>query len=348
MMYRHCIYCSADLGTNESIERFPVGKRVAVDAEKGRLWAVCRKCARWNLAPIEERWEAVEDAERRFAGSRLRVQSENIGLAKLADGTRLIRIGKALPREMAAWRYGEQLQQRRKRYLVYAAVGAAVPLALTGLFVAGIVGSGASSLMYLDELVRNEIDARRAVYRLDAADASGEPVTLRRRHLSDVRLGAGEGGEPLVELPHGPDCTATSPRIVRGKDARRLLERALVVLNHAGARRKHVDRAVDALVSAGSADEYIGRAALERRTLAVDTTMESFKRFKRTAEHLPLTRDEAVALEMALHERAEHRALEGELTLLEAAWREAEELAGIADRLALAPEPSMAGPGVAR
>ena len=45
-MYRHCIYCSADLGANDAIEAFPVGRTVAVDAEKGRLWAVCAKCAR--------------------------------------------------------------------------------------------------------------------------------------------------------------------------------------------------------------------------------------------------------------------------------------------------------------
>jgi hypothetical protein len=44
-----------------------------------------------------------------------------------------------------------------------------------------------------------------------------------------------------------------------------------------------------------------------------------------------------LALEMAAHEEAERRALEGELALLEDAWREAEEIAGIADRL-LIPE----------
>jgi hypothetical protein len=36
---------------------------------------------------------------------------------------------------------------------------------------------------------------------------------------------------------------------------------------------------------------------------------------------------------MALHEEAERRAIQGELALLEAAWREAEEIAGIADKL---------------
>jgi hypothetical protein len=36
---------------------------------------------------------------------------------------------------------------------------------------------------------------------------------------------------------------------------------------------------------------------------------------------------------MALQEEAERRALEGELAALEAAWREAEEIASIADSL---------------
>jgi hypothetical protein len=38
---------------------------------------------------------------------------------------------------------------------------------------------------------------------------------------------------------------------------------------------------------------------------------------------------------MASHEEAERRALEGELKQLEDAWREAEEIAGIADDLLL-------------
>jgi hypothetical protein len=40
-----------------------------------------------------------------------------------------------------------------------------------------------------------------------------------------------------------------------------------------------------------------------------------------------------LALEMAAHEEAERRALEGELAELEQAWRQAEELAAIADDL---------------
>ena len=40
-----------------------------------------------------------------------------------------------------------------------------------------------------------------------------------------------------------------------------------------------------------------------------------------------------LALEMAVHGEQERRALEGELWLLEAAWREAEQIAGISDDL---------------
>jgi hypothetical protein len=119
-MYRSCIFCSADLGTNDVIETFPVGKRVAFDAAKGRLWAICPKCTRWNLAPIEERWEAVEEAEKSFRDSRLRVQSENIGMAKMRDGTYLIRVGSALQGELAAWRYGRTLvdRYRKQKYII--------------------------------------------------------------------------------------------------------------------------------------------------------------------------------------------------------------------------------------
>jgi hypothetical protein len=42
-----------------------------------------------------------------------------------------------------------------------------------------------------------------------------------------------------------------------------------------------------------------------------------------------------LALEMAAHEDSERRALEGELALLEQAWKEAEEVAAIADNMFL-------------
>ena len=58
-MYATCLFCNRPLGHNESIEHFPVGRRLAFDAAKGRLWVVCPACERWNLTPLEERWEAI-------------------------------------------------------------------------------------------------------------------------------------------------------------------------------------------------------------------------------------------------------------------------------------------------
>ena len=110
-MYRHCLSCHASLGANEVIEEFPLARRLAFDPARGRLWAICRSCDRWNLVPIEERWEAVEGCERLFRATRLRYSTANIGLAEVSPGLGLVRIGSPLKPEMAAWRYGRYLQR---------------------------------------------------------------------------------------------------------------------------------------------------------------------------------------------------------------------------------------------
>ena len=85
--------CKRPLESNEVVETFPVGRRLAFDAAKGRLWVVCRKCQRWNLTPLEERWEAVETCERIFHETRMRASTENIGIARHKEGLELVRIG---------------------------------------------------------------------------------------------------------------------------------------------------------------------------------------------------------------------------------------------------------------
>lgn len=96
-MYSTCLFCNSDLGRNEALYDFPVGRRLAFDGSKGRLWVVCRRCERWNLTPLEDRWEAIEQAERLFRATRQRVSTENIGLSRLPDGTELVRIGAPMP-----------------------------------------------------------------------------------------------------------------------------------------------------------------------------------------------------------------------------------------------------------
>jgi hypothetical protein len=131
-MYSTCLFCKTDLGANEAIEHFPVGRRLAFDAAKGRLWVVCRKCERWNLTPVEERWEAIEECERAYRGTKLRVATDQIGLARLSEGLELVRIGQPLRPEFAAWRYGDQFGRRRRKSMMQ--VGASVAAVATVRF----------------------------------------------------------------------------------------------------------------------------------------------------------------------------------------------------------------------
>src|SRR6266567_835390 len=124
-MYSTCLFCSAALGTNESVEHFPVGRRLAFDSSNGRLWVVCVACGRWNLTPLEERWDAIDECEGLFRGTYVRVSTPNVGLARVTSGLELVRIGAPLRPEFAAWRYGRHFATRRRRSVAIAGAGVA-------------------------------------------------------------------------------------------------------------------------------------------------------------------------------------------------------------------------------
>jgi hypothetical protein len=331
-MYRNCIFCSADFGANDFIENFPVGRQLAFDSWRGRLWAVCPGCSRWNLAPIEERWEAVEQAEKLFRDARLRVQSENVGLAKLPDGTRLVRVGQAVPGELAAWRYGRQLIHRRKRYIVTAGVtGAAGVAAWGGLSALGV---GFMGMWFGFQWVQSRYN-QKVLHRISPDDdPDGRGVTLRRWHLPGLRL-AGAGGLDDIRLEirdaHRKEPgwrSEVNPKskdlvVIGGPAARATLARVMIHVNKQGATERKLLDADRILRDAGSAERVLLDAARGGAALGK----------KAGADPEVLQGPGALAFEMALHEESERRALEGELAALEAAWKEAEEIAAIADTL---------------
>src|SRR4030095_10996304 len=104
------------------IEHFPVGSRLAFDSARGRLWAGCPQCRRWDLSPLDERWGAIDAWGRLYRSTRARISTDNIGLAPAVRGVDLIRVGKPLRPEFAAWRYGSQLKWRRRRAGIAAGV----------------------------------------------------------------------------------------------------------------------------------------------------------------------------------------------------------------------------------
>src|SRR5438093_10468567 len=110
-MYSTCLFCNSSLGSNDQIAAFPVGRRLAYDPARGRLWVICTRCARWNLSPLEDRWAAIDECERLFRGTRLRYSTDNVGLARINERLELVRIGAALLPEIASWRYGTRLER---------------------------------------------------------------------------------------------------------------------------------------------------------------------------------------------------------------------------------------------
>jgi hypothetical protein len=329
-MYSTCLYCTRPLGKNEVLEHFPVGRRIAFDAEKGRLWVVCRNCARWNLTPLEERWEAIEEAERLFRGTRLRVSTDNIGLARLSEGLELVRVGRPQRPEIAAWRYGDQFGRRRRRGLVtaglIAAGGATVITGGAALGLGVFVGAQFGRLAW--QFVQYGLPME-TVMRLRLRP--GALIHVQRRNLRKSSIRVGNDGSFGLDLEH-----STGALRLDGMEARRVATMILPAVTRLGGTRDEIQQAVERLERAGDAERYLTQAARHGQRISrhargiMHEQMDDYE-----TGLLALSTPFALALEMALHEEQERRALEGELAELEAAWREAEEIGAIADSLLL-------------
>jgi hypothetical protein len=363
-MYSTCIFCHSSLGKNESIEHFPVGRRLAFDAEHGRLWVVCRSCERWNLTPIEDRWEAIEECERAFSNTKMRVSTDNIGLARLRDGTDLVRIGQPMRPEMAAWRYGDQFGRRRRKQLLY--TGAAVSLiagtaTMSILHTVGAIGISVGSVGLWSSAfnIHNAYQGRRTRTRITVADVP-HPMLLHRGHLAQAHLIQDASGWGIgfsyrgarhwdfwnrSKLREKGDSEVT----LVGEAARRVTAKLLPAINYASAPKEKVQEAVAMLGEFPDAnalfDRWTGYGATRRARLVLPASAPTknvdaqWRKYPIAGLPLPAR----LALEMASHEDAERRALEGELAALEDEWREAEEIAAIADNM-FAPDTSALKP----
>ena len=327
-MYSTCLFCHAPLGANEEIEHFPVGRRLAFDSVKGRLWVVCRKCERWNLSPLEERWEAIEECERRFEGTRMRASTDNIGLARLSEGLELVRVGPALRPEFAAWRYGDQFGRRRRRTMLQAGVGLGAVGALIAGGIAAGVGIGGFGWMIIQS-GRFIIEGNPSSVVGHAPGWDGQLIAVRRQHLKHTRWQVDEStGEPRLEIGFKRGLVT-----VTGDEARRLAGILIVHANRRGGTRSQVQDAVQRVQEAGSAEALVAAVAVHRQPPPAWKKESQ----SRDLEPFGLYPERRLAFEMALHEEQERRALQGELLALEQAWRDAEEIAKIADNL-LVPE----------
>ena len=335
-MYATCLFCNKSLGANETFEAFPVGKRLAFDAAKGRLWVVCPACERWNLSPLEERWETIEQAERLYRDTRTRVATDNIGLAKLRDGTTIVRIGSPMRPEFAAWRYGDQFGRRRNRQLLIAGGSLAV---LGGVIVGGIVAAGAvgPSAWLISRLGASIINGRpEEVVATIPTDGHGM-VSVRRRHLNETTISRAADGSMAIDLRF-----KNGQARFEGREAEKVASIVIPKVNRFGGSKQSVAAAVAEIEREGGPEAYLDRltqmsSAWTRKPGEVGRRRRmSNLEFKNGLFGLPAAH--RLALEMALHEESERRAMHGELAELENAWRAAEEIAAISDSLLVSPD----------
>jgi hypothetical protein len=246
-----------------------------------------------------------------------------------------VRIGAPQRPEFAAWRYGDQFGRRRRRQLVIAgSVIAGVVAIVAGGAAAGVgIGGFTWGLM---QIVRRAVhgNPNAQIARVPYVDER-RPLVVRRRHLSESSLDVGADGGIALLLTHEQGRTR-----MEGQTAARAASVLMPAVNRFGGSRDLVRAAVHEIEEVGSADAFLARVARVGRV----TTQERTPRLasSRWAQRRPmeeglfrLQTPLRLALEMALHEEQERRALEGELAELEAAWRSAEEIAAIADDLLL-------------
>jgi len=338
-MYSTCIFCNHALGTNESVEHFPIGRRMAFDARRGRLWVICADCARWNLTPLEDRWEAIEDCERMFRETLVRVSTDNIGLARMPDGLELIRIGSPLRPEFAAWRYGRHFSNRRRKTHVVAGAGiaaAAIAGIAIGPTIVPALSLGAISIVAVPGLTtvmgvipmigvlaaRDYVQHDRVVARLTHGR---RVITVRAKHVGDAELrvnGNTESATLAVQHDAGwSQFTGTEAIMATGK--------LISGSNRFGAANASVQDAVRQIELAGDANGFLSAAA-SRNSWRSGRILSLVNRYRGLGA-MKLSPTERLALEMSVHEESERRAMEGERAVLETARRDTEEIAQIAD-----------------
>jgi len=252
------------------------------------------------------------------------MSSENVGLARHPGGLELVRIGKPLRAEFAAWRYGDQFGRRRRHSIVRWSV-AGVGLA-GGVAVAGVAGGAVGALLAFEganwvsllNYVRPSIRFRPEDGLLRSMSRSGVRETRIRPTDDDTLF-------RVQARPQRFDITTTAEWF-EGEDALRVLRAALPTLNALGGKARTVEAAVSEISERGHAHAFLEQIAVRSEGYLREGVPGSLVRMPGPVR---------LALEMSLHEEDERRALEGELWRLERAWREAEEIAAIADRLLL-------------
>ena len=325
--------------------RLPIGRRIAFDAKRARLWVVCPSCDQWNLVPIEERWEALEECEQLALGAEARADGGAIGFARTQGGLELLRASGFSDADIANARYGRRIEERQR--LLQATVAALGLLAIAlGVRAAGASGSAivggfvaAYAGYWLFIVWRSPVRGW-----LRVRGKSGRGTTLWPWNWMRLRFAIPDPNKPpVLYVPRlGADLT------LRGEEAVEFLAALLPKINGADC----VDASIRSAVQYVTAAEEEGRRLqkqAQRKTSRGKRKADPqshFRPWERLAEsclYHPLTNVPPVrrlALEMAIMEEVEQRELARYAKTVGEVWNDEEEIAAIADDLLLAPQVS--------
>lgn len=297
-----CVFCGQELDVPSA--------RHAFDPWLGRLWRVCPACRRWNVVPMEDRWETLEDFERSARGAgRAVLQTEHLDLLDTAAG-QLIRVGRAPRPEFAGWRYGDRLPAAPSRGALAWLRRLVLGMPAGGFGYSAGYGDGftthATTGSWFASPFMDEAATLTTAYLhvplVESCPSCGGPLALAPWRFQGLRLTTAGGATAVVAVCARCDTEVAVPV----RDARPALRLGLSIVNRTLVAGPEVDDAARQL------DRLDGPAGLLHTLTRSELTL---------GELSPAQR---LALGMALDEQSEAE-------LLEAEWREAEELAGIVD-----------------
>ncbi len=320
-MFSRCLFCHRPFRANGELPRFPTGRRVAYDPVKGRLWAICESCNRWNLCPVEER-EGVLYGLERLARDRGRVlgRTENVSLMTAGDVV-LVRVGQAGLAEQAWWRYGRELSRRQRAFESPTSQATAYAFgAMAWLWESVGLSDLDMSITWDDTPIADILRWRRFGWaawqgRVRCPHCNSVLRALRFDVSWWLYPVFTEDGSISVAVPC-PRCDPWTPEKVyrlEGPSAGNVLRRVLAYQHITGASESAVKEAAKAIEEAGSTWEF-GRE--------VATSGTSLYR---------LDPVRSIALEIAVNESVEKEMLQLELQALEFLWKQEEQLARIMD-----------------
>jgi hypothetical protein len=307
-MFRSCAFCNAAFDGDGGPSGLGVGRRLAFDEWKGRLWVVCPRCSRWNLTPFDDRLERIESLARAASQGRIAASTDQVALIRWQQYS-FVRVGKPPRVELATWRYGERLRNRQRERLK---VVVPLTVAAIGLGIAANVAAGGGfgvvvwNIHRIADGIYLRIVGGRKVGLVESPICArcGSLMELRARHVQHARVVPDSHADMAVVLSC-PHCHEEGAQLT-GPDAVQVLRQGLTYLNLSRGGRRKAEDAAREVDGVGGPDQLVREIARRELTLR------------------SLRPERGLALEMAVDERAE-------VLELERQWREAEEIADIAD-----------------